>query len=162
MREVLTWFERVSRNAHLFSEARPETEGQHPFEQRDIHQALPKSVRKLFDNGHYPQATFEAFKFIDNEVRRHSRINKTGKALMMDALREVSPRIQLTDLATESARNEQEGYKFVFAGSIVGIRNPRGHDDIDDDVGTCLDHLGLASHLLRRLEQAGYAPKQQK
>src|SRR5687767_14838534 len=156
MAELLRWFESVVRNAYRFSDRALATSDQHPFEQRDIHGALPKVVRTLFDNGHYSQATFEAFKFVDNEVKRHSKVDRTGKPLMMEALKESDPAVQLTDLASESARNEQEGYKFIFAGAIIAIRNPRGHENLDDDVGTCLDHLSLASHLIRRLDHAGY------
>lgn len=135
-------------------------ESQHPFELRNIHPTLPAEVLELFDNAHYCQATFEAFKYLDNEVRRHSELDKTGKALMMEAFRDKSPRIQLTALLTESEKNEQEGYKFLFSGAMIAIRNPRGHDhSIKDDIDTCLDHLSLASVLLRRLAAAGYHPK---
>jgi uncharacterized protein (TIGR02391 family) len=108
---------------------------------------------------HYAQATFEAFKFLDNEVRRHSRLDRTGKALMMEAFKDTSPAVRLTAMLTETDRNEQEGYRFLFAGGILAIRNPRGHEhEITDDVDTCLDHLSLVSQLLRRLAKAGYAP----
>lgn len=151
---ALAWLERAARNAHLFGEPRG---AEHPFEARDIHPGLPADVRRLFDNAHYAQATFEAFKFVDNEIKRHSKLDKTGKALMMEALRETSPLVRIADCATETGRNEQEGYKFIFAGAMMAIRNPRGHEhSVDDSVGTCLDHLGLASLLLRRLEEANY------
>lgn len=48
------------------------------------------------------------------------------------------------------------GYKFIFAGSQSAIRNPRGHDtDVEDSLDQCLDHLALASLLVRRLDDAG-------
>lgn len=76
---------------------------------------------------------------------------------MMEAFTETSPRIQLTAMTTESEADEQRGYKFLFAGTMVAIRNPRGHNhSMVDDPGTCLDHLGLVSALLRRLNQAGF------
>ena len=160
MRDIFRRFERIVRNAHRFSDAPARREEQHPFEVRDIHPALPHTVRQLFDDSHYAQATFEAFKFLDKEVKRHAGVDKTGKSLMMEAFREISPLIQLTPLSNETERNEQEGYKFIFAGAVIAIRNPRGHEyDIEDDVGTCLDHLSLVSHLLRRLEKAGYKPR---
>jgi uncharacterized protein (TIGR02391 family) len=150
-------FERIARNAARFTDAPPVAEAAHPFEVRNIHSALPAEVKRLFDNAHYPQATFEAFKFLDNEVKRHSGVDKTGKALMMEAIREVSPLVQLTPLANETDRSEQEGYKFIFAGSMMAIRNPRGHQhSVSDDIDTCLDHLTLVSQLLRRLAQAGF------
>ena len=44
----------------------------HPFETRNIHPDLPKKVRSLFDDGHTEQSVFEAFKFIEKEVKRIS------------------------------------------------------------------------------------------
>jgi uncharacterized protein (TIGR02391 family) len=159
MSSVLRAFERIVRNAHRFSEPVRDLETLHPFESRDFHPALPVEVRRLFDNGHYAQATFEACKFLDAEMKRHARLDKTGEALMMEALKDVSPLVRLTPLATESERNVQRGYRFLFAGTMIGIRNPRGHDhSVADPIGTCLEHLSLVSHLFRKLEQAGYHP----
>ena len=76
---------------------------------------------------------------------------------MMSVFGGVQPSIQLTPLAKQSDKDEQEGYKFLFSGAVLAIRNPRGHEyEIVDDPDTCLSHLGLASMLLRRLEEAGY------
>ena len=47
--------------------------------------------------------------------------------------------------------------QFLFSGSILAIRNPGGHEfGVRDSPDQCLDHLGLASLLLRRLEDAGF------
>jgi uncharacterized protein (TIGR02391 family) len=134
-----------------------ETATLHPFDARNIHPGLPIKVRELFDDGHYAEATFEAFKFLDKTVERHSGINETGKDLMMRAFKEDAPKIKLTPLGTASEKNEQEGYKFIFAGGVVAIRNPRGHEhSVVDNLDLCLDHLSFVSMLLRRLEQSGY------
>jgi uncharacterized protein (TIGR02391 family) len=154
---ALIIFERFARNAARLSEPTSRGESQHPFELRDIHTVLPKEVRRLFDNAHYAQATFEACKYLDSEVRRLAHISKSGETLMMAALSETTPLLRLTNLSSESERDEQRGYRFLFAGTIVGIRNPRGHQhSVIDDVGTCLDQLSLVSQLLRRLEKAGF------
>ncbi len=130
---------------------------EHPFEARNVHPALPQTVRSLFDDGHYAQATFEAMKFLDKEVQRHSRIEETGFPLMMKALDPKRPSIRLTSLGTETERNEQAGYRFMLAGAMQAIRNPRGHEySVNDDIGECLDHLSFVSHALRRLDYAGY------
>ena len=129
----------------------------HQFEARDVYPDFPKKVKSLFDDGHYAEATFEACKFLDNFVGKHAPKTKAGERRMMEALSEVSPLIQLTGLTNPSEIDEQRGYKYLFAGTIVAIRNPRGHQDsITDDPFTCLDHLGLISMLLRRLNKAGY------
>ena len=157
MVDALTWLERAARAATRVVEAEPPKVTEHPFVQRNVHGAFPNVVRRLFDDGHYSQATFEAFKYVDNTVKKLAGIDKSGRALMMEALKEAAPLIQLTPLADETDRNEQEGFKFIFAGSMVAIRNPRGHEHaVADSIDTCLDHLGVASLLLRRLEQVGF------
>jgi uncharacterized protein (TIGR02391 family) len=114
-------------------------------------------VRSLFDDGHWEHATFEAFKFIEVEVKRISKIRgSTGFALMMDAFKETDAKVDLNDLVTDSDINEQKGYRHIFAGVSAGIRNPRGHEvDLGDTPIECLDYLALASLLLRKLDTAG-------
>jgi hypothetical protein len=76
---------------------------------------------------------------------------------MMDAFDEAKPKLKLTPLISISEIDEQKGYRFVFAGGMWAIRNPRGHEfNVVDDPDTCLDHLSFVSMLLRRLEEAGY------
>jgi len=158
MEDDLGWLEKIVRRAFLFTSATPEAErALHPFEARNIHQALPVKVKKLFDDGHYAEATFQAFKFVDKTVQRLSKAKDSGFKLMMAALSETSPLVQLTPCTTASEKDEQRGYQFIFSGSSLAIRNPRGHEyDIEDSPDICLDHLSLASLLLRRLEQSGY------
>lgn len=153
-------FERIVREAHKFDQGEEDDVGpEHPFDARNIHLALPSVVRSLFDSGHYAQATFEAFKFLEKEVKRHGGLKLIGKDLMMRAFSEANPPIALTTLRTETERVEQEGYRFIFAGGVLAIRNPRGHEQVVDDVDSCLDHITFVSMLLRRLAAAGYHVK---
>ena len=157
MGELFSLFERVVRLAHKFTEARSVPPGGlHPFDQRDVHPKLPPIVKQLFDDGHFAQATFEAYKCVDKEVQRFSKSTESGFKVMMQAFAAENPLIRLTPLATQSEKDEQKGFQFLFAGSVLAIRNPRGHDPVVDSPDQCLDHLSLASLLLRRLEEAGF------
>jgi uncharacterized protein (TIGR02391 family) len=158
MEDEFRQFERIARRAFLFTSGRREAERSlHPFDERNIHPSLPAKVKQLFDDGHYSEATFTAFKFVDKEIQRFSGSGESGFKLMMAALNDVSPLIRLTPCVTTSEKDEQKGFQFLFAGSVLAIRNPRGHEyNVSDSPDTCLDHLSLASTLLRRLERAGY------
>lgn len=158
MESELRRFEGIARRAYLFTSARSEIERTlHPFEERNIHEALPGKVKQLFDDGHYAEATFTAFKFVDKLIQRLASSSESGFKLMMNSLNDTSPLVRLTPCATVSEKDEQKGFQFLFAGSILAIRNPRGHEyDVIDSPDTCLDHLSLASLLLRRLEQSGH------
>lgn len=159
MSDLLETFERIARKAHRFSESESYASPRlHPFDTRNIHSGLPPKVKKLFDDGHYAEATFEAFKFIDKRVAHHAKIKESGFKLMMAAFDEGKPAISLTPMKDSSEIDEQRGYRFLFSGGALAIRNPRAHEfGLRDDPDTCLDHLAFASLLFRRLEQAGYA-----
>ena len=160
--EELALFERLVRS--LEGPSQPpravesgEPPNPHEFDVRNIHPDLPGSVRRLFDDGHYEHATFEAFKFIEKEVKRIAKLRgKTGLALMMEAFNEKNAKILLNALATDSDEDEQLGYKHMFAGAMAGVRNPRGHEiALGDGPSETLDYLALASLLPRRLDTAG-------
>lgn len=150
-------FESIARRAYRFTEAPSQPElNLHAFEFRNIHPDFPTEVRRLFDNGHFAQSTLEAFKFVDEEIQRITGSSEFGTSLMMKAFSGSPPAVALNPGMTRSEKDEQEGYKFLFAGSMLGIRNPRGHKTaMADDPDLCLDHLGLASMLLRRLDDTG-------
>lgn len=152
---MLSKFEDIVRRCASFTEARSEPlGGSHSFDERNIHTKIHSTSKKLFDDGHYASATFEAYKMLDKEVASMAKSSESGVKLMMSALSEVSPLIRLTNLSTQSEKDEQQGYKFIFSGAVMAIRNPRGHEyGVIDSLTDCLDHLSLASMMLRRLER---------
>lgn len=152
-------FEKIVRRTFAFDQ-RDELDSPtvHPFDRRNIHPQFPQKVRRLFDDGHHAEATFEAFKYVDKVVQKHSKVSESGMKLMMQVFDESKPVLQLTGLSNASEVDEQKGYKFLFSGAVMAIRNPRGHEiDVNDDPDVCLDHLAFASMLLRRLEQRDFA-----
>lgn len=154
MHKALKSFEKVARKAHRFSVTKIETTGDmHPFDERNIHPAIAAVSQKLFDDGHYSQATFEAYKYIDKEVQKLSAVTESGYKLMMQVFSEKSPMIKLTIMSNGSEVDEQKGYKFIFSGAVMAIRNPRGHEySYSETPDECLDHLSLASLLQRKLD----------
>ncbi len=149
-------FETIARKV-IAIPAREAEPSLHPFDSRNVHPQLPPKVKKLFDDGHFAELTYHAFKFLDKRVEKYSGLSDSGFSLMMDAFNCKSPKIQLTPLGSQSEQDEQEGYRFIFAGGVKAIRNPRAHEfEVVDDPDTCLDHLSFVSLLLRRLEQSGF------
>lgn len=155
----LDWFERIVRKAAIAAPKVEEPAQLHPFDERNIHPDIAAVARKLFDNAHYPQATFEACKYVDKAVEKLVGNGKSGFDLMMQALNETNPTIKLTNLSNVSEVDEQKGYRHMFAGAMAAIRNPRGHEyGMSDPPSLCLDHLSVASVLLRRLEARLHPP----
>jgi uncharacterized protein (TIGR02391 family) len=118
-----------------------------------LHRRIVQAAGRLFIDGHYAQAIFEAFKAVEQRVREMSGLDMSGKRLMMEAFRSDNPPIKISHYSGELGRNEQEGFRFMYAGAIIGIRNPKAHARImQDDPQRALEYLGFASVLMRRLD----------
>lgn len=155
--EQLDYAQRLAPSMASLSDLDSATAMAHPFELRNVHPVVAAHVQVLFDDGHYTHATLEALKLLDETVDRLASGLPSGTDRMMKALNESAPRIALNSLGTQSDRDEQMGFKFLFAGAMAGIRNPRAHStSVRDSLDDCLDFLGLVSLLLRRLQSAGH------
>lgn len=126
------------------------------FDEFKLHPEIVKVSRSLFISGHYSQAIFEAFKAVNNFVKEKSRLqNLDGQRLMAEVFNENNPVIKLNRLKTTSERDEQTGFKFIFMGSMCGIRNPKAHDHVElKDPLRALKYLALASLLFERAAES--------
>lgn len=124
------------------------------YESLNLHQRIKKVSGKLFIDGHYSSAIFESFKEVEIYVKEVSNINKSGTKLMTKAFDIKNPIIQLNKLETRTDKNEQDGFKFIFMGTALGIRNPKAHEHVlQKDPFTTLHYLSLASLLIKRVEK---------
>lgn len=116
--------------------------------------SLQSASRELFADGYYARAVEEAFKCLNNEVKAKSGLTlEDGAPLMRKAFSANSPVLELNKLTTQSEKNEQQGYMDLFAGAMIGIRNPRAHDhQIQDDPDVALEMIVFANHLMRMLD----------
>lgn len=115
---------------------------------------LQSASRQLFADAHYARAVEEAFKCLNNEVKAKSGLtSEDGAPLMRKAFSANSPVLELNKLTTQSEKNEQQGYMDLFAGAMIGIRNPRAHDhQIQDDPDVAQEMIVFANHLMRMLD----------
>lgn len=108
--------------------------------------------RDLFASGHYNIAVAEAFKAVDNYVRDTSGLTaQSGKKLMEAVFSPTNPKLVWSSRSSNSERNEQEGYQRIFAGAMLGIRNPATHEfNWVDNKELALELLVFAQHLMRK------------
>ena len=119
-----------------------------------FHPRVIEVSESLFKTGNYASAIFEAFKAVDNFVKEKAAISLNGQALMSKVFDENAPIIKLNDLLNRSDRDEQEGFKFIFKGATIGIRNPKAHDNVvQTDPYRTLEYLSFASLLIKRVEE---------
>ncbi len=132
------------------------------FNHLHFHPRIIEVGKGLFIDGHYAQAIFETFKAVNNFIKEKAgnpvdaKTNRPldGKDLMAKVFNEKKPIIMLNELKSQSDKDEQEGFMFLFMGAMVGIRNPKAHDSIiQTDPYKTLEYLAFASLLLKRAEE---------
>lgn len=120
-----------------------------------LHPKVIEVSATLFEQGNRAAAILEAFKAVNLRAKALSGLDADGKDLMARAFRLEDPVLVLADIATETGRNVQAGYHLMFMGAVVGIRNPRAHEQFEEmDENEALEELGFASLLMRRLDDA--------
>ncbi len=119
---------------------------------------LQKKTEKLFCDGHHARAVEEAYKYLDNIVKKAAKPSDkklTGAPLMQKVFSADNPLLKINAGETQSESDEQKGYLQIFAGSMTGIRNPRAHEsDWEDSEERSLELLTLANHLVIRVRNA--------
>ena len=122
-----------------------------------LHDSVVTVARSLFETGHYADAVFAAFRELNTVVKAKSGQragNRDGADLMTFAFSKENPWLILADRETESGRSEQLGYMHLFAGSMIGIRNPKAHANVKITAERALHQLFLASLLFSKLDEA--------
>ncbi len=116
-----------------------------------------ETVKKLGlapNNESYVINTLHFIGVIDAEGKKTEEAGKVFSKHRDDEFAESFSQLIKSAYSSVSEKDEQEGYKFIFSGSMMAIRNPRGHEiNLKDSPTDCLDHLSLASMLARRLEK---------
>lgn len=146
------WVQRVRYGLHKGNTL---VERIHPFQELGFCQEIIKVSQKLYDDGHYPSAVFEAYIKVNSIVKKKSKQGYDGKNLMLNVFSEIRPILKINSLKTVTEKDEQEGYKFLFAGAILAIRNPKAHENvIQNSSQVALQYLALANLLIRQVKKS--------
>ena len=126
------------------------------YESLQFHPKIRDASERLFKDDHYSEAIFAAYKAVNNFVKEQSGLyDLDGQELMARAFKEDQPIIRLNQLRTETDKTEQYGFKFLYMGAFMGVRDPKAHDDIiQEDPYKTLEYLGFASLLAKRVDEA--------
>lgn len=131
-----------------------------------LHPQVTLIAKTRFDSGNYADSVEAVFKEINTIVKdvykKRTGQELDGTTLMQNAFKfdlkktpEERPVIGFNHLSSDSEKNIQEGYRFIFSGAIQAIRNPKAHANIEIDEKRCLHFLMLGSLLFHQLEIAG-------
>jgi uncharacterized protein (TIGR02391 family) len=118
-----------------------------------LHPEVRQVAERYLDRELPEVAIFEAFKAVNNRVKKLTGSDLDGHTLMGQAFSDKQPLLRLADPATETGRNIQAGYRFLFMGAVQGLRNPDAHEQfVPLDEEEALEKLAFASMLMRRLD----------
>lgn len=135
-----------------------ENESSKDFHARNFHQEIHRHCSKLYSQGNYFHAVFEAAKVYNKKVQEKSQSRNDGQSLMMEAWT-TNGVLKLTACKSDTDKNVQEGIKFLSAGLMQAMRNPTAHEPALDwpiSKEDCLDMLSFISYLFRQLDKAVY------
>jgi uncharacterized protein (TIGR02391 family) len=125
------------------------------FDRMQFHPKIIEVSRSLFETGHHSQAIFESFKAIISLIKEKTGRTEDGRDLMAKVFNENAPIIKFNNQMNQSEKDEQEGFKLLFMGAMVGIRNPKAHDNyIQKDPNKTLEYLAFADLLMKKIEEA--------
>jgi len=124
------------------------------FDNLQFHPKVIEATRSCFAAGNYREAILNAFIALIDYVKEKTKLDTDTKDLMAKAFNVDKPVIKLNSLKEQYERDEQEGFRFLFMGASVGIRNPKAHKLIpQSNPFHALEYLAFASLLMRRVEE---------
>jgi uncharacterized protein (TIGR02391 family) len=120
-----------------------------------LHPRIRDKALTLYVGSHYREAVLNSVMAIFDLMRERTGIVKDGAALVSEALALERPRMILSELDTESGRNDQKGFMQIIQGMYLGIRNPKAHSlDYDGDEHEAARYLIFASLIAQRITDA--------
>jgi uncharacterized protein (TIGR02391 family) len=124
----------------------------------DLDTDIRRVSEKLFKEGHYADSILAAFKELNDQVKqeylKHRGEELDGADLMRKAFSPNNPVFAFANQSTESGKKTQQGFMELFAGSMIGIRNPHAHENLSLDPDGAKHLLYLASLLMKKFKTA--------
>jgi len=124
-----------------------------------IHPKIRVIAKRKFDNEFYADAVETSLKELNNivkvEYKNISGEELDGARLMQKVFSVNNPVFQFADISTETGRNIQQGYMNIFSGAMIGIRNPKAHNNLNPDKIKSIHLLQIASFMMLKLEEIG-------
>ena len=120
-----------------------------------LHPVIYEHAFQHYLNGHYREAVLNSIVAVFDLIRSRTGLDLDGSNLVGEAFSLEKARLVLSELDSESGRNDQKGFMQIFSGAYLGIRNPKAHSLAHDlDQTKAAQYLVFASLLARRVYEA--------
>lgn len=123
-----------------------------------IHPKIKILVFDKFIGKHYADSVETAFKEINFRLKKiykkQKDEEKDGSALMTSIFSGKNPILCFGELDTKSGEDVQVGYMRIFEGAMLGIRNPKAHENMSINKDSAIKRLILVSLLMDKIDEA--------
>ncbi|MDO8926800.1 MAG: TIGR02391 family protein [Sideroxyarcus sp.] len=120
-----------------------------------LHPTIHKHSFQHYLNGHYREAVLNSIVAVFDLIRERTGLDLDGANLSTEAFSLDRARLILSEIKSESGKNDQKGFMQIFSGAYLGIRNPKAHSLAHDlDKTKAAQYLVFASLLARRVQEA--------
>ena len=128
-----------------------------PLEIAGLHSLVQSASSALYGDGHGGQAVFEAFKAIELRIRAMSSLDESGTRLVGKAFGGDAPMFRLSRRAGRAGDDEHDGRRLIITGALTSVRNLGAHETAHEDQQSALELLGLASQIMRWLDEVEFS-----
>lgn len=125
-----------------------------------LHPDIQRVSGKLYRDGNYAEAACNAFIEINSRLKEiyqkkypDSENVPDGQALMNKIFADNNPVLVAGDLKTQTGRDIHMGTRFMFAGAMAALRNPKSHQNIAIEKEDAMRRLVFASMLMFRIDE---------
>ena len=105
--------------------------------QKEISPELFSEVKFHYESKSYSNAIVDAMKFLTDLIRDKAKLDGDGANLVGQAFGGKAPPIKISPMQKVSEIDEQKGFEQLLRGLYVGIRNPRTHENYNDQKDEC-------------------------
>jgi uncharacterized protein (TIGR02391 family) len=120
-----------------------------------LHPLIKQHAYPQFKDGRLRNAVLDALISVYDLIRERSSLELDGSNLIERAFSLTDPRLIISNLDSESGRNEQKGFIEILKGAYSGVRNVNAHSLQNNlDSQTAAQYLVLASLLAKKVYSA--------
>jgi uncharacterized protein (TIGR02391 family) len=120
-----------------------------------LHPLIFEHAYPQYRAGRLRDAVLNAFIAVFDLIRERTGIDMDGAKLAGQVFSVKEPCLILSEIETDSGRNDQSGFLQIYQGAYIGIRNPKAHSlqhDLTEE--NAAQYLIFASLLARRVAEA--------
>lgn len=126
-----------------------------------IHPQIRDISKSLYIDGHYANATENAFKEIIERLKnlfaklKPNEKVPDGDSIITHVFSPNNPLLRFCDISTQNGENIQRGTMFLFQGAVAAFRNPQAHSNRESvSREEALQRLMFASLLMYKIDDA--------